>query len=170
MTTKIPVKLVFCLLFLLNIQIATAQIITAEIGLNGLTCSQCSRSVEMQLRKLTFVANVSMDLDHTTGKIVFKDSQEIDLDALPKAVKDAGFSTRFLKITFDLSSIQPGKLCFQYDKKVFYFLDALDEKHPDVMTFQLVGRDFLPPKEFKHYRLTASGNCAGSEKYYLKAL
>jgi copper chaperone CopZ len=169
MTIKRTGKLVFCLLFTLQVQIAMGQIRGAEIGINGLTCSQCSRSVEMQLRKLPFVANVAMNLEQTNGKISFKDNADIRLSALAKAVTDAGFSPRYLYVTLDVATISPTEGCFSLDQQAFYLLSPLREGHPATMTFQLIGKEFLPAKELKHYHLSSSGNCSGKEKYYLKA-
>lgn len=168
MTIKHTGKLVFCLLFTLQVQMAAAQIRGAEIGINGLTCSQCSRSVEMQLRKLPFVAGVAMNLEQTSGKISFKNNADIHLAALAGAVSDAGFSTRYLYVTLDVSSVSPADRCFSLDHQAFYLLSPLGQGHPRTMTFQLIGTGLLPAKELKHYHLTASGNCSGKEKYYLK--
>ena len=168
MTRKGWKKIVFCLLFILSAGVARAQITGAEIGVNGLTCSQCSRSVEMELRRLSFVADVNMDLDHTTGKILFKKNRPVQLPALSRAVANAGFSTRFLNITVDLSGA--GRECFRYNQSAFYFLRPLSSSHPDTLTFQVIGKPFLPGKEYKKYHLTAAGNCTGKEKYYLMPL
>lgn len=149
---------------------AMGQIEAATIGINGLTCSQCSRSVEMSLRKLPFVANVVMNLEHTRGVVYFKSDQKIDLNQLADAPSDAGFSTAYVQLKFDFSGIRPGADCFVYRGKAFYFLQPLTPDHPSVMDFQVIAKGFLPKKEMKNYSLKASGSCLASEKYYLKQL
>ena len=57
-----------------------SQFLSAEIGVDGLTCSQCQRSVEMGLRKLDFIDDVQVNLDHTDGKIIFKSDKKINLN------------------------------------------------------------------------------------------
>lgn len=47
-----------------------AQFNRVEIGVNGLTCSQCSRGVETERRKLDFVRDVQLDLQHTRGRLL----------------------------------------------------------------------------------------------------
>ena len=56
--------LIFCTCFS-----ASAQFQTVYIGVNGLTCSQCSRTVEMSIRKLDFVGDVQMNLAHTESRM-----------------------------------------------------------------------------------------------------
>lgn len=149
---------------------SSAQIVSATIGVNGLTCSQCSRSVEMELKKLPFVAKVDMDLEHTQGEIFFKRNENINLDDLSQAIRNAGFSTRFVKVQFDFSVLNLGSSCFIYNDNAFYFLKPLEENHPERMQFQVLAPGFLPKKELKNYSFKTSGTCAGAEKYYLKAL
>ena len=76
----------------------TAQYTSARIGVNGLTCSACTRSVEMSIRKLPFIENVEMNLENTDGILKFKKGQEVDIFKIAQAVVDAGFSVRFLPI------------------------------------------------------------------------
>jgi cation transport ATPase len=83
-----------------------AQILSAKVGVNGLTCSMCTRSVEMSLRRLDFVDSVVMSLENTDGEIFFKENHPINLELLVKAVTNAGFSLRFLKIQLDLRDIE----------------------------------------------------------------
>lgn len=89
------------IIFLALTNIAIAQIQSATLGINGLTCSQCCRSVEMQLRSLAFVQAVEMSLKETEATIKFKNNKPIDFSLIPKAVKDAGFSTRFLQVVIN---------------------------------------------------------------------
>ena len=49
--------------------ICFGQIQHLTVGINGLTCSQCSRSVELQLRKLSFIKDVNMNLQQTEGTL-----------------------------------------------------------------------------------------------------
>ena len=76
-----------------------AQFKEVTVGVNGLTCSQCSRSVEMRIRKLAFVADVKMNLEHTEGRIFFKKGDKVNVDKIAAAVVDAGFSVRFWHAT-----------------------------------------------------------------------
>jgi len=150
---------------------AFAQILSATIGVNGLTCSQCSRSVEMSLRRLPFVQKVDMNLAHTQGTVYFKQGKPINLEALAQAPRDAGFSTRFVRIRLDLSAIHPGERCFVYQGKAFYFLQPLQKQQRSaIMGFQIIAKGFLTDKEWRTYTFKPDSLCSASEKYYLKPL
>src|SRR5579885_2179698 len=79
---------------------SNAQFTQVELGVDGLTCSACTRSVEMGLRKLDFVKDVKMNLDNTNGVITFKEGIPVSIEKLAKAVSDAGFSVRYLQATY----------------------------------------------------------------------
>lgn len=56
---------------------AKAQFLWAEIGVDGLTCFACSRSVEISVRKLDFVDSVVMNLEYTDRKVYFKKERRL---------------------------------------------------------------------------------------------
>ena len=147
-----------------------AQILQAEVGVNGLTCSQCSRSVEMELRKLPFVQKVDMNLEHTTGVVLFKSGHRVSVEELARAIVNAGFSTRFVRMTFDFKTIHPGTECFTIGQDVFYFLKPLSAQHSEQMTFQVIGKGLLPDKALRQFALKPLGDCRAKEKFYLKAI
>jgi copper chaperone CopZ len=83
--------------------VGRTQFISAEIGIDGLTCSACTRSAEMSIRKLPFVADVKMNIENTNGIITFKADTTIDMRKIAQAVVDAGFSVRYLTAIYKLS-------------------------------------------------------------------
>src|SRR5688572_13483114 len=72
---------------LLSISGFSQQFKTVEIGIDGLTCSMCSRATEMNIRKLPFVDSVAMDLTNTNGVVTFKKDTQVDLDRIAEAVR-----------------------------------------------------------------------------------
>lgn len=143
-----------------------AQIQSAKVGINGLTCSQCSRSVEMQLRKLAFVANVNMDLSNTEGTLQFKEGSKIDFSKIAQAVKDAGFSVRFLEVKIDMQKVKADETGFKIANDLYLFPNAKDIK-PSVVTFRFLGKKYASEKEkipaFKNAKTSGNGNV-----YYVK--
>lgn len=118
-----------------------------DVGVNGLTCSMCTRSVEMSLKRLDFVKNVEMNLETTEGRIFFKEGTPIDLNALAKAVIDAGFSVRFLKLQLSFDDIplkDDGSFVFQGQS--YQWLDFQNKVNGPV-ALKLVDENFLPKKE-----------------------
>jgi copper chaperone CopZ len=124
-----------------------AQIAGLKLGVNGLTCSQCTRNVEMQLRKLSFVADVHMNLEHTDGFMKLKDGARMEPERVVKAVKDAGFSVRFLDILF----AHPAKYdwttgCVKISDLNFQIVGNMPAVLPDTLSLQLLGEPFQPRK------------------------
>jgi len=156
------------LLFLGYSGICRAQFAKASIGVNGLTCSQCSRSVEVELRKLDFIRNVSMDLEHTQGTILFKDKAKVNIAAIAKAVKNAGFSVRFLKAELDVTLAAPENQCLKYRGDTYFLLKPLGNK--ETATLQFIGKEYMPGKELKRYTLPSKIPCRGTLVYYADVL
>jgi copper chaperone CopZ len=119
MTRATLKRFVFVLLFVAIATMGHAQVLSARVGINGLTCSQCSRSVEMQLRKLPFVKTVDMDLEKTEGSLQFKEGANVDFSKIAQAVKDAGFSVRFLKAEIDLNKVEMKANSFTINKETY---------------------------------------------------
>jgi len=161
-------KIVFFLLFILDSGISFGQIRSAELGINGLTCAQCSRSVELKLEKLAFIKKIDMDLQQTNAKIFFKDNMAVNFSSIAKAVRDAGFSVRFLNFQLDNKKINYGPDCFQVKADVFNLVGSFSMPKGNASTFQLVGKEFSGPKEWKQYDLKSKGNCKGKNNYFVK--
>lgn len=69
-----------------------AQIDTVKIGVNGLTCSSCSKAVEEKLVRVPFVSSVIMNLNRNEAAVLVDFSKTVDWNVLAKAVSNAGFS------------------------------------------------------------------------------
>lgn len=130
-----------------------AQFLSADVGINGLTCSACSRSVEMSIRKLDFVQDVQMDLQNTRGKIVFKEGGHVSIDKLAKAVTDAGFSVRYLNALFVVDSVSIfNNNYFDYENAHYRFINAVTKKLSGAVTLTFIGKKYLPKKEYKKWK------------------
>jgi copper chaperone CopZ len=102
-TTKIFI--IFLLLF--GIQKVSAQQITAvEIQVTGLTCSMCSQATEKSLRTLSYVDQVTPDLNRNIFLVTFKKNSQVNFDQLNKKVKDAGFSVGKLDATVNFNQLK----------------------------------------------------------------
>lgn len=151
--TKVGFKnFVLVLLLLLPAAAANAQVLSAELGVNGLTCSQCSRSVDMQLRRLPFVKTVQMDLEHTRGTILFHAHSEVDLKAVARAVRNAGFSVRNLRVRIEMKGATPvSDQVFRIGNSLY----AIGNSTPapeGTATFRVLGNDFSATREKYHQR------------------
>lgn len=147
------------LVCLLVLTTADAQFTRLHIGVNGLTCSQCTRNVEMRLRRLSFIADVKMNLEHTDGTIQLKQQAAFDPGAIARAVKDAGFSLRFLKADYQQAEKSSnGNSCFSLDGRRYQLIPA-DMELPQQATLQFIGPDFLPAQEYKRWRPELNARC-----------
>lgn len=165
--TRIFLFLLLNLAFFLNSSSVSAQFSKVEIGVDGLTCSMCTRSTEMSIRKLDFVDSVKMDLTNTNGIITFKKDKKVSVEKIAKAVKDAGFSVRYLKATTSFHS-QPvnSEGCFTYDGEQYKLLgrESTTLDGEKVMTF--TGKEFMPNKEFKKREKELKSTCGTEKKVY----
>lgn len=157
------VYLAFIFLLLCGFFSANAQFETVYIGVNGLTCSQCSRTVEMSIRKLDFVDNVQMNLQHTEGKIILKKNKKADIDKIAQAVFDAGFSVRYLQadIMIDNSATETGT-CFKYKGDEFVFAETPREPIKGTVKLKFIGKKFMPKNEFKKMESTMNASCGNT--------
>ncbi|HEY8402333.1 MAG TPA: heavy metal-associated domain-containing protein [Cytophagaceae bacterium] len=130
-----------------------SQILSAYIGIDGLTCSLCSNTVEKSIEELAFVKEIKMNLNETTAYVYFKENAKVDLNKLAKKVKDAGYSLRFTKITLILEkdSVQEGEIVQSGDLQ-FYFISLSQPITTTSSEITLIGRDFIARKEFSQWK------------------
>ncbi len=119
-----------------------------DVGINGLTCSLCTRSVDRSISRLEFVDSVNMSLENTEGRIYVKDVEVIDLKRITKAITDAGFSVRFVRLQFDLRDTRIDKNgVFNFKGQQYQWLQFKGNELPNNVTLILIDEGFLPRKE-----------------------
>jgi copper chaperone CopZ len=164
----IPLLVLFLLVSWVAHQ-ARAQFTTATLGINGLTCSQCSRSVEVALRKLPFVQSVNMNLQQTQCTIMFKQKQAVHIADLAKAVKSAGFSVRFLQARLLTNAINiQSNYCFAFQNDLYRVAKPMNESSSE-LHLVFIGKDYMPAKEWKKYT-TLPSPCAPEARYMVDIL
>src|SRR5687767_3122349 len=129
-----------------------AQFTKATLQATGLTCAMCSNAINKALQKVPFVESVKSDIKNSAFTMVFKDGQPVDIDALQKAVDDAGFSVGTLKLTGNFNGIKVEK-----DKHVkigngnFHFLNVSSQQLNGEQTITVVDKEFLTEKSYKKF-------------------
>ena len=159
---------------------ASAQFTSAEIGVDGLTCSACTRSVEMSIRKLSFVDSVAMNLEHTEGTVIFKKNAKVDIEKIAKAVTDAGFSLRSLTASVNVNELKAGNdFCWVYENNTYHFVKMpAAENLSGTIRLKFIGDKYMSKKELKDWKMYMTSNCsegapAGvphSKNYYVSPL
>lgn len=141
-----------------------AQFKSAMVGVNGLTCSACSRTVEMAIRKLPFVKDVQMNLDNTEGKIIFTDNADVNIDKIAKAVTDAGFSVRYLNAVFIFNNVNVSSgYCFNNGNYTLQFINTASKILNGESQLKFIGSEFLPKEELKKYKTLLTNSCLESK-------
>lgn len=130
-----------------------------ELGIDGLTCSQCSKSVEMQLKKLDFVKAVEMELASTKAIIKLNAPALISPDAIVKAVQNAGFSVRYLKLSTS-AEIKPCMLIDGFDGMFSLQNVKNDNPQTKATTIIFLGSSFQSKKELKQNKYNLTNLCS----------
>lgn len=148
-------QLLFAFLFL-QVFTANAQIKKADLRASGLTCAMCSKAVYKSLSQLSFIDKIDVNIENSTYAITFKEGLSSDLDALSRAVVDAGFSVDQLKVTTDFNGVKLQKgTKLSIGNETFQFLNGSDVPLSGEKTFTVVDKNFVSPKAFKKYSQTA---------------
>lgn len=127
-----------------------AQFTKLELKINGLTCSQCSRSVEIQLKKIKWIQSVTMDLENTIATIQVDQKATIALLEISNSVKDAGFSIGSITTEFDPARFQKvGPDCYQYKNTTYQYIGKETLHNPSKIV--IIHKDFMTKKGFRPY-------------------
>lgn len=163
---KIPRFIAIFFFFAIAVPLKSAEGFDwVQLGVDGLTCSQCTRSVEMSIRKLDFVEDVQMNLEHTEGKVVFKKGAKVDIEKIAKAVVDAGFSVRYLKagFTFENTAAESNN-CFSYGGVQYQFVNVTPRTLSGETIITFLGDKFLSKKESKKWKPSLTVSCADKKQ------
>lgn len=152
-----------CLLICACMGVSTSQagIQWIEVGISGLTCSVCSRSVELRIRKLEFVDHVVTDLAKTESRVYLKPGVQADLRKIAGAVVAAGFSVRFLKVALSFEGVTVSKDGrFTLQGQAFRWLGFQGYPAHDEVMLKLVDQEFLPREETRQWKdeISTSGS------------
>ena len=86
-----------------------AEIRTAELGVNGLTCPFCAFGIEKKLRKVNGVREVEVLLDEGQIRLVFSADNTATVQDLEEAVDDAGFGLASLRLVARGTLVREGE-------------------------------------------------------------
>lgn len=125
-----------------------AQLDSLEIGVNGLTCSMCSYSVEYSLKKLPEIQSVNMDLNSNIALVYFKPGEAINFEALAKKVKESGFSVRHISFVIpeEVKVSEDGS--FSIGDMEFYLLKKSTDKNQS-RSYRILNRNCLSKSDYK---------------------
>jgi len=144
---------------------STAQFSKAELQATGLTCAMCSNAINKALQGVPFVESVKADIKNSAFKMVFRENQAVDIDALKQAVEDAGFSVGSLKLTGNFNDLKVSNdRHVQIGNTNFHFLNVNGQTLNGESTLTVVDRNFVTAKMFKKISATTKHNCIQTGK------
>lgn len=137
-----------------------AQIKSASLTASGLTCSMCSKSIFKALEQVSTIAAVDVDVEKSIFKIQFKDGAIVSLDAVKKAVEDAGFSVASLTVTaaFKGEKVQSDTHLL-VGGSTFHFLNVKEKQLSGDVALTIVDKGYLSIKERKKYARYTTRKC-----------
>jgi len=150
MKTKQIITALILLFFSTQIK---AQYTKVELQAAGLTCSMCSKSIHKQLKTLSFVDSIGVDLSIATFIIFLKTNEIVDFNLLKLKVEDAGFSVASLKVFYNFKNFSvETNSSFTNNQSTFNFIST---NKPQVLNgtvaFKIIDKGFVSTKEYKKY-------------------
>lgn len=93
----IQVVFVVIIVFLAS-SLAQAQIYSLSVVAEGISCPFCVYGVERKLKKVEGVKSVTVSIKDGVVTLVAKEGQSININQVPTAVRDSGFTPGMIKI------------------------------------------------------------------------
>ncbi len=145
-----------------------AQVTSIKVGVDGVTCSMCSKGTEKSIKRLSFVESVTMDLNTTEASIFIKSNQTADFKAIAKAITDAGFTVRYIKFTYTTSS--PSTTNFTVGKSQYSVISG--NLKAGINYVELVGKDYMNAEQYKQWEnvIASQSQSKKGETYFLKVI
>jgi copper chaperone CopZ len=151
--------LITCFIFLWTLH-SHAQFSKATIQASGLTCAMCSRAIDNSLKELPFVESVQADIKNSAFNVLFKKNETADIDALKKAVEDAGFFVAKFTITGQFNHVEiKNDEHIAIDGKEYHFLNVKDQVLDGEKSLQVVDKSFVTTAAFKKYTGATAMQC-----------
>jgi copper chaperone CopZ len=143
----------------------SAQFKSASLQAAGLTCAMCTKAINNAVEELSFVKKVDVDIKSSTFLIDFREGANVDVDALKKAVEDAGFSVSRLKLKGNFENIAiKNDAHVEIGGKTFHFLNVKDQTLNGESVLTMVDKNYVSAKEFKKYSAATKMECIQTGK------
>ncbi len=152
--------IISAIILIFSIASTHAQISKATITASGLTCSMCSKAIYESLIKVPFVENVKANIKESSYNISFKKDARVNLDALQKAVENAGFSVAKMKVQAQFNNTKvKNDLMLNLDGQNIHFLDITPQTLNGDQQLTIVDKHFISDKEHKKFGEYTSMKC-----------
>src|SRR5947207_440025 len=143
-------KIIIIIIVAVAATTAKAQFTKATIQASGLTCAMCSKAINDALKQLPFVETVKPDIKNSAFTISFKEGREADIDAMQKAVEDAGFFVAKFIVTSVFSNTEiKNDEHVTISGKEYHILNIKDQVLNGEKNLTIVNKNFLTANAFK---------------------
>ncbi|HWZ23542.1 MAG TPA: heavy metal-associated domain-containing protein [Cytophagaceae bacterium] len=141
-----------CIFFIFLLSVSNAQFISAEVGVDGFTCSQCALSVDNSIRQLPFVQDVKMDLNNGVALISFRKNKEISIDKIAKKIYDAGFSVRYIHADYNFNNLSVDDYSiYKEEKDEFHFVGVGKNSFNGPVSIIFLNKRLISKKDYTHW-------------------
>jgi copper chaperone CopZ len=139
-------KIFFAITFLMFALIINAQITKVEIMATGLTCSMCSNAINKQLKTITEVEKVDIDLNKNLFIVTLKADNKLTPKTFRDKVEKAGFfiGSMVLSVNFANQNVEDNK---QIDK--YIFIDTKAQTLDGLARVKVLDKGYVTAKEYK---------------------
>ncbi len=131
-------------------KVSAQQVSKIEMQVTGLTCSMCSQATEKSIRTLSYVGDVTPDLNKNIFIVSFKDGNKVNYDEISKKVQDAGFSVGELVATINFNNAKVddnGQTVV--NGKIYQFVNLKNKTLNGATKVTLIDKGFLSISAFK---------------------
>lgn len=144
---------------------AGAQFTKAELHATGLTCAMCNNAINKALQALPFIQSVKSDIKNSSFHVVFREGQEVNPDAMKKAVEDAGFSVGKLELYGNAQALSVGDdKHLTIGKSVYHFVNVGNREVNADTRLMIIDKDFISNKQFKKISASTKMDCIQTGK------
>jgi copper chaperone CopZ len=164
---KIIILIQICLIAF----VTNAQITKVEIMATGLTCSMCSNAINKQLKTLSEVEKVDIDLNKNLFVITLKTDNKLTPKTFKDKVEKAGFfiGSMVLLINFNNQTIEDN---VQIDN--YIFIDSKPQNLTGLTKVKMLDKGYVTTKEYKKLSKTLAKyptyNKSYDVKFHLKTI
>jgi copper chaperone CopZ len=168
-------KIVIATILLLSIQNTFAQLTKVEIIATGLTCSMCSNAINKQLKTLTDVEKVDIDLNTNTFIVFLKKNNQITPKILKDKVENAGFfvGEMVLFVPFENQKIIENAIV-NTNNMSFVFIDSKNTTLNGDTKLKVFDKGYLTSKALKKaskfLKLDANNSSEKENIYHVKII
>ncbi len=145
-----------------------AQIKSVNLTASGLTCSMCSKAIYKSLTKIPDIQDIDVDIKNSSYHITFREGKNVSLDAIKKAVENAGFSVASLKVTANFNNTEIGPDSpLSLQGGTYLFVRIPKQTIQGTKTFTVVDKNYLPANEHKQYAKDIAMQSSNENVYHV---